>query len=99
MRRAIIPLKEFTHALVELDPRVPLTLVGEVACHIAARPECAPLLHGGDTRVLKTRTYGEYPAVSLFYTFDDETVYLTHIELRDELEVFDDVELWRQPTV
>jgi len=32
--------------------------------------------------------------VSLFHTFDDKTVYLTHIELRDEPAAFDEVELW-----
>ena len=93
MRRAIIPLKEFKLALVALDVRVPLDLVSEVACRIAARPECAPLLHD-DLRVLETRSYGDCPAFSLFYTFDEQRLYLTHIELRDELEVFDDGELW-----
>ena len=95
MRRVIIPLKQFNHALVGLDPRVPLTLVRDVACRIAARPECAPVcLYGSEIRVLQTRGYDDCPAFSLFYTFDDQRVYLAHIELRDELDVFDDVELW-----
>ena len=97
MRRAIIPLKEFKLALVALDVRVPLDLVSEIACRIAARPECAPLLHD-ELRVLETRSYGDCPAFSLFYKFGEKRVYLTHIELRDELEVFDEVELWGEAT-
>jgi hypothetical protein len=99
MRRVIIPLKQFNQALVALDPRVPLALVSEVACRIAAQPEYAPLIHGGEIRVLQTRSYGDCPAFSLFYKFDEKRVYLTHIELRDELEVFDEVELWGEARV
>ena len=99
MQRAIVPLKDFSRALTALGSGVPPTLVPGLACRIAARPECWPFVRGGPMRMLQTRTYGEYPAVNLFYRFDDEKVYLTHIELRDELEVFDEVELWREARV
>jgi hypothetical protein len=94
MSRVIVPLKDFNQALAALDAHVPLTLVRDVACRIAFRPSCAPAVHGADMRVLHTRGYAQYPAFSLFYKFDDRTIYLTHIELRDELEAYEDVEMW-----
>ena len=99
MQRAIVPLEDFSRALAALDSGVPPELVRDLACRIAARPECAPRVHGGQMRMLQTRTYGEYPALNLFYGFDEETVYLAYIERRDELEVVDELELWGQPTV
>ena len=58
-----------------------------------------PTVRGTDMRVLHTRAYGEYAAISLFYKFDDGTVYLAHIELRDELEAYDDVPVWGEGRV
>lgn len=98
MRRVIVPLKDFNCRLAESE-RIPLDLVRELACRIAVHPEIGLVVGSGDMRVVNTRTYDRYPALSLFYKFDERTLYLTHIELRDELEVFDDVELWGQAVV
>ena len=97
--RRIIPLKEFNQALAALGSGVPLALVRDVACRIAAAPDAVPAISGSDMRVLNTCSYDRYPAVSLFYKYDDRAVYLTHIELRDELEEYDDAELWGETRV
>jgi len=94
MRRVIVPLKDFNYALTALDAQLPLHLIRDVACRIAAAPDCAAALQFGEMRILHTSGYDQYPAFSLFYKFDDRTVYLTHIQLRDELEAYDDVALW-----
>jgi hypothetical protein len=94
MRRVIV-LKEFNHALIALaDGQLPLKLVRDVACRIAAAPDRASSFQSGGTHILHTRGYDQYPAFSLFYKFDDHKVYLTHIQLRDELEAYEDVEIW-----
>ena len=98
MRRVIVPLTDFNEALAALDSRVPLALGCDVACRIAERPERAPRVHGCDLHVLRTRGYGDYPAFNLFYVFDHWTLYLAHIELRDELEEDDDPDLWAEAT-
>jgi hypothetical protein len=94
MRRAIVPLKTFNHALTALKRQLPLRLVRDVACRIAAAPDRASSLQSGAMHILHTRGYDQYPAFSLFYKFDEEKIYLTHIQLRDELETFEDVEIW-----
>jgi hypothetical protein len=94
MRRVIRPLKEFNHALTALDAQLPLHLVRDVACRIAAAPDCASSFQSGEMHILHTRGYDQYPAFSLFYKFDDRTIYLAHIQLRDELEAYEDVEIW-----
>jgi hypothetical protein len=99
MRRVIVPLKDFNQALAALDPHVPRALLRDVACRLADAPDSVPAVAGSEMRALHTRAYGEYPAFSLFYKFDDRTVYLAHIELRDELEAYDDVEVWGEERV
>ena len=94
MRRVIRPLKEFNHALTALDAQLPLNLVRDVACRIADAPDCASSFQSGQMHILHTRSYDQYPAFSLFYKFDESTIYLTHIQLRDELEAYEDVEIW-----
>jgi hypothetical protein len=94
MRRVIVRLKEFNHALTALDRQLPLHLVRDVACRIAAAPDCASSFQSGGMHILHTQGYDQYPAFSLFYKFDDHKIYLTHIQLRDELEAYEDVEIW-----
>lgn len=96
MRRAIVPLKEFNTALAGVRSRVPLELIRDIVCRLAAAPESAPCVAGRETRVLHTRSYAGYPAFSLFYQFDERALYLVHVELRDELEAYDEAELWTQ---
>lgn len=52
----------------------------------AKYPENAAMLPGTKIRAIRSRTYGAYPALRLFYTVDDaETVRLLHVESYDEL--------------
>ncbi len=53
-------------------------------------PQSAPTLRDNDIRILKTRSYGAYPALRLFYAIDAEAVYLLYIEHYDELLRSDD---------
>jgi hypothetical protein len=94
MRRTIVPLKEFNQALIALDPQLPLRLVRDVACRIAAAPDRASSFQSGEMHILHTRSYDRYPAFSLFYKFDEQKIYLAHIQLRDELEAYEDEEIW-----
>ena len=91
--RRVVPLKEFNHALTALDAQLHI-LVRDVACRIAAAPDCASSFQSGEMHILHTRGYDQYPAFSLFYKFDEHKIYLTHIQLRDELEAYEDVEIW-----
>lgn len=92
MRRVIVPLKEFNHALAAIDSRAPLDFVQDLACRLAAAPDCPAAIRIGGMHILHTSGYDRYPALSLFYKFDEGTIYLTHIELRDELEGYEDGE-------
>ena len=94
MRRVIVPLKDFTQALTALDPHAPRHYVRDLACRIAAAPDCPSAIRIGGMFVLNTIAYAQYPALSLFYKFDDSTLYLTDITLRDELGAYADVEIW-----
>jgi len=93
--RRVIPMKDFNCALASLDD-VPVDLVRDLACRIAAHPERTGPSDGNGIRMVKTRTYGAYPAVRLFFRFDEQAVYLTNIEIRDELEIFDHLEMWER---
>ena len=94
MRRVIVPLKDFNQASTALDPQVPLLYVRDLACRIAAAPDCPAATQAGPMHVLHTKGYDQYPALSLFYQFDDSTLFLAHITLRDQLEGYEDVEIW-----
>ncbi len=95
MRRVIVRLKEFNRALTALDRQLPLHLVREVACRIAAAPDRASSFQsGGGMHIVHTRAYDHYPAFTLFYKYDDHKMYLTHIQLRDELEGYEEMEVW-----
>jgi predicted membrane metal-binding protein len=94
MRRTIVPLKEFNQALIALERQLPLRLVRDIACRIAAAPDRASSFQSGTMHILHTRSYDRYPAFSLFYKFDEQKIYLMHSQLRDELEAHEDEEIW-----
>jgi len=43
------------------------------------------MLPGSRIRALRSHSYGRYPALRLFYSFDEEAVYLLYVEPYDEL--------------
>jgi len=50
---------------------------------IAVNPAVAPLVNGTNVRALRTRGFGDYPAITLYYTFDEDAVYPLHVEPYD----------------
>lgn len=85
MSRRVVALDEFEVSLQDLGSHGAARLVHALARHIAGNPERAPSLDGMNVRVLKTKSYGDHPALRLFYTFDAHAVYLLHVERYDEL--------------
>lgn len=51
---------------------------------IAAAPDRNPVLRGNQ-RLFRARAYARYPALRVFYTYDDTAVYLLYVDLDDEL--------------
>ena len=60
-------------------------MVQELAVRLVMHPHCAPLLDGDEYRVLHTKEHDRFPALRLFYCFDDAAVYLLDVELYDPL--------------
>ena len=87
LRREIVPHDEFETALVSLDSPEAKRLAHDLAQYIGADPERhTSAFPGLAVRVLRSRGWGSYPAMRIFYTFDHEAVYLLRLELYDELE-------------
>ena len=81
--REIVRLDDFEAALAALGPRASL-YVALLQQRIAATPDRNPVLRN-DTRLFRARAYARYPALRIFYTYDDAAVYLLHVDLDDEL--------------
>ncbi|MGZ5441454.1 MAG: hypothetical protein ACXW5U_07195 [Thermoanaerobaculia bacterium] len=81
--REIVRLDDFEAALGSLGPGAHL-YVALLEQRIAATPERNPVLKNG-LRILRARAYARYPALRIFYTYDDAAVYLLHVDLDDEL--------------
>lgn len=81
--REIIRLDDFEAALAALGPRASL-YVALLQQRIAATPERNPVLRN-DIRLFRARAYARYPALRIFYAYDDAAVYLLHVDLDDEL--------------
>ena len=86
-RRNLIPLPGFAAAAAALGSGSPETreLLHALLRRVERQPENAPTLPGQGTRVLKTRTYGSYPAVRLLYMAVGQTIYLFDVGFYDEL--------------
>lgn len=50
-------------------------------------PEGAPEIDDIGARVLRSRPWGDYPAIRLLYGLEDGVVFLYHIEKYDPLEL------------
>ena len=81
--REIVRLDDFEAALASLGPGASL-YVALLEQRIAATPQRNPVLRNG-MRLFRARAYARYPALRIFYTYDDAAVYLLHVDLDDEL--------------
>lgn len=84
-KRRIIKTDEFERGVATLGSPAAQALAHALAERIAVKPELAPQVAGLPMRALRSRGYGEYPALRLFYTFDEQTLYLLTVERYDEL--------------
>ena len=76
----------FYDSLAALDDTAETAKVVEALVHRAtSRPASAPELRGLKVRAVRSRSWGAYPALRLFYTFDGEAVRLLSVEPWDEL--------------
>jgi hypothetical protein len=84
-RRRIVQAAAFPSSFRALECPNARWMVQELVGLLAAHPQCAPALDGSAYRVLHTNEYGAFPALRLFYRFDDEAVYLLDVEVYDPL--------------
>lgn len=82
--REIVRGEEFEAALAALGTGANL-YAAMLEQRIAAAPERNPVLEGYQMRLFRARSYARYPALRIFYMFDDEAVYLLYVDLDDEL--------------
>jgi hypothetical protein len=90
--RRIVTADEFDRALVALESPAAARLAGMLARYLAGTPEREPLVDGVGVRLLQCRAYGEYPALRLFYGYNDDALYLLHVEVFDELAEMEEEE-------
>ena len=90
MSRRIITVARFDQALVALESPAAARLAGMLARYLAATPEREPVVDGVGVRVLHCRAYAEYPALRLFYGYNDDALYLLDLEEFDELAVMEE---------
>ena len=61
------------------------SVVKALVLRATSQPENAPMLPGLRMRAIRSRSYGAYPALRLFYWFDDDAIHLLYVEPYDEL--------------
>ncbi len=82
--REIVRGEDFESALAVLGTGANL-YAAMLEQRIAAAPERNPVLVGHRMRLFRARSYARYPALRIFYMFDDDAVYLMYVDLDDEL--------------
>jgi hypothetical protein len=84
--RRIITIHEFHDSLAALDDTPEIAaVVSALVLRATRQPEHAPMLPGTKIRSIRSRTYGNYPALRLFYSLEDDAVRILHVERYDEL--------------
>ena len=83
--RRVVPSEEFVGALRALACPNTERMVARLAELLAARPHWAPAVAGSTLRLIHTGPYGEFPALRLYYRFDEGALYLVHVEVYDPL--------------
>jgi hypothetical protein len=86
LARRIVAHDDFETALVSFGSPEAEHLARALAAYIAEDPgRHTSAFSGLAVRVLRSRAWGTYPALRIFYTYDEEAVHLLHIEVYDEL--------------
>jgi hypothetical protein len=85
MTRRIVREPDFVKALRALECASTELMVGRLAELLASRPHWAPAIADSPLRMLHTGPYAEFPALRIYYRFDEYTLYLEHIEVYDPL--------------
>ncbi len=75
------------HASVAALPRTRAvrTVLDALIARVMARPEEPAVLDGTNARCVHHARTAIHPALSLFYSIDETTIYLLHLEAPDEL--------------
>lgn len=89
MRRRIKPLDSFHRSVDALGSATARHLVHALLQELARNPGLGPDLNDWDMHVLRTLPYGPYPALSLYYKYDEEMLYPVHVEPYDPLRLVD----------
>ncbi len=81
--RALVREEDYESALASLSTTANL-YAALLEPRIAAMPERNRVLRN-NLRLFVARAYARYPALRIFYTYDEDAVYLVYVELDDEL--------------
>ena len=82
MRRRVTAVAAFYESLATLDEsQETLEVFKTLMLRVATDPERGPTLPGMSVRVMKTRGYGPFPPLRIFYWIDDDTVYLLEVDV------------------
>ena len=85
-RRRIVAKDGFVEALQALACPDTERMLEQLAELLAARPHWAPpQLADSEVRLIHTGPYGEFPALRLYYEFDQDALYLLNVEVYDPL--------------
>ena len=86
VRRRIVALATFYESVSKLD-RSEETIQTGAALLLRAvnRPEQGSLVPGYRIWLMKTNRFGAFPPLRVLYSFDDTTVYLLWLDVREEL--------------
>ena len=87
LRRRISPSDSFLRSVDALGSATARHLVHALLQELAKNPEAGPDLDQWDMHVIWTRPYGPYPALSLYYKYDEEILYPLHVETYDPLRL------------
>ena len=79
-----VPAFHQSAAALPQSPVVP-ALIRALIGRATARPEEAEVLAGTNARAVYNERLPGYPRLRLFYSIDDTTIYLLHIEDFDDL--------------
>ena len=87
MSRWIEPVPAFDASLAALQqtPEVS-SVVRALIERVTGRPEEAAVLEGTNARAVYSLQTPAHPPLRLFYSIDDTTIYLLHVEEYDPLE-------------
>jgi hypothetical protein len=81
----VTALGAFYESLASLgDSEETVSVAKALVVRAGLQPERGELLRGLRVRVWKSRSFGPYPALRLFYWIDGNTVYLLSIERYDD---------------